>query len=154
MPLNRDALPEPLGYYGTREGLTLQGRGKWRSAPCVFHDSRSTLRINLESGAYVCMAGCGARGGDVLSYHQAAHGLGFIAAARDLGAWIEEDGKPVHHRPTPFPPRDALALLVAEAMLVAVAAGNVANGMALRRPDLDRLLVAARRINKIADLFR
>ena len=153
MPLNRDALPDPLTYY-EGQGLTLQGRGKWRSAPCTFHQSNSTMRINTHSGAYVCMAGCGAHGGDVLSYHQAAYGLGFVDAARELGAWIEEEGKPAHRRPTPFPPRDALNLLAAEAMLVAVAAGNVANGMALRRPDLDRLLVAARRINKIAELFR
>lgn len=152
MPLNRDALPDPAGYY-EGQGLALQGRGKWRSAPCVFHGSNSSMRINTASGAYVCMAGCGARGGDVLAYHMAAHGLGFIDAARDLRAWVEEEGKPKHQRPAPFPARDALAVLAAETLLVAVAAANVANGATLNRNDLDRLLSAARRINKIAELF-
>jgi DNA primase len=83
----RDRLPAPLGYYSDRAGLRPIGRGRWRSALCPFHkDSRPSLRINVESGAYRCMA-CGARGGDVLDFHRARHGLSFHQAARDLGAW-------------------------------------------------------------------
>lgn len=40
----------------------------------------------------------------------------------------------------------ALELMDREANLVAVAAGNIANGVTLTQPDLDRLLVAAGRI--------
>ena len=82
----RTRLPEPCGYF-EREGVRLIGRGRWRSAVCPFHDdARPSLRVNVETGAFRCMA-CGAKGGDVLAYHRARHGLSFKQAARDLGAW-------------------------------------------------------------------
>lgn len=84
--LDRERLPQPMGYFG-REGLRLLGRGIWRSALCPFHDdSQPSLRINAETGAYRCMA-CGAKGSDVLAFHRQRHGLSFMQAARDLGAW-------------------------------------------------------------------
>lgn len=83
----RAALPDPTPYYAERAALRLIGRGRWRSAVCPFHDDvRPSLRVNTETGAYRCMA-CGAAGGDVLAYHRARHGLSFVQAARDLGAW-------------------------------------------------------------------
>ena len=83
----RDALPDALRYFTECAGLRMFGRGAWRSAICVFHDdSRPSLRVNVATGAYRCMA-CGARGGDVLDFHRARHGLSFAQAARDLGAW-------------------------------------------------------------------
>jgi DNA primase len=82
----RDLLPDPARYFEAA-GLHLYGRGAWRSAICPFHaDTRPSLRINAETGAYRCMA-CGTKGGDVLDFHRARHGLGFQQAARDLGAW-------------------------------------------------------------------
>jgi hypothetical protein len=84
----RHCLPEPAEYYA-RQGLTLIGGGAWRSAICPFHkDTRPSLRIRIESGAFRCMV-CGAHGGDVLAFHMQRHGLRFIDAARDLGAWSE-----------------------------------------------------------------
>lgn len=83
----RCLLPDPAGYYAERAALRLIGRGRWRSAVCPFHDdTRPSLRVNAESGAYRCMV-CNARGGDVLAFHRARHGLSFVQAARDLGAW-------------------------------------------------------------------
>jgi DNA primase len=83
----RDRLPDPAVYYVTTAGLRLIGRGKWRSALCPFHaDTHPSLRVNIESGAYRCMA-CGTHGGDVLAFHRARYGLSFAAAARDLDAW-------------------------------------------------------------------
>lgn len=112
------------------------------------------MRINLASGAWVCMSGCGARGGDVLAYHMAAHGLGFIEAAKALGAWVD-DGKPqAPHRPTPLSPRAALQVLAFEATLTAIAAGNLARGVALNDVDLQRLLVAVSRITRLAEVFQ
>jgi hypothetical protein len=32
---------------------------------------------------------CGARGGDVLAFHQHKHGLNFVEACKQLGAWLE-----------------------------------------------------------------
>ncbi len=82
----RERLPDPLGYFEA-EGLRLLGRKAWRSTLCCFHkDSNPSLRVNVETGAYRCMA-CGAKGGDVLAFHRARHGLSFVQAARDLGAW-------------------------------------------------------------------
>lgn len=153
MSFDRSLLPDPLTYYDG-QGLTFrERRGKWRTTSCLNCGSSDAMRVNTDSGSFVCMTGCGARGGDVLAYHQAAHGLGFVEAAKALGAWIE-DGKDVQRtRPTPLPARDALAVLAAEANLVAVAAANVARGMVLSDIDLARLLTAAGRITKIAGYF-
>jgi len=149
MPLIRENLPDPVSYFES-EGLKLTSKGKWRTTACIFHGGRSTMRINSANGAWVCMALCGARGGDVLAYHMAAHGMDFIEAAKALGAW-QDDGRPhVHHRPKPLPPGDALQLLAEESMLVAVAAGNIAHGVILTDQDRERCQLAAGRINLIA----
>ena len=82
----RERLPEALGYFAGA-GLRLIGRGRWRSALCPFHqDTRPSLRINAETGAFRCMV-CGAKGGDVLEFHRQRHGLPFVEAAKALGAW-------------------------------------------------------------------
>ena len=100
MTLLRDRLPEPQGYF-EGQGLVLVGRGPWRTTGCAFHGGSDSMRVNLRSGGFCCMAGCGARGGDVLAYHMAAHGLGFVEAAQDLGAWENEP----HSPGVPFTPR-------------------------------------------------
>jgi hypothetical protein len=149
MTFVKDRLPDPAIYFES-EGLVLTGRGKWRTTRCDFHEGSDSMRVNTESGSWVCMAGCGARGGDVLAYYMAKHGAGFVEAAKALGAW-EDDGKhQQRRRPTTFPPRDALYLLRQDAMLAAVAAGNLANGVRLTAEDRDSLARAARRITLIA----
>jgi DNA primase len=83
---DRQRLPHPIHYF-EGAGLRLIGRGPWRSALCPFHeDRRPSLRVNAQTGGYRCMA-CGAKGGDVLDFHRARHGLSFMQAVRDLGAW-------------------------------------------------------------------
>ena len=85
---SRKSLPNSINYYES-QNIKLRGRGLWRTAICPFHsDTKPSLRINIEKGAYRCMA-CGAHGGDVLAFHMHRHGLGFIHAAKELGAWIE-----------------------------------------------------------------
>ena len=84
LQFDRERLPRAVEYF-QRAGLRLIGRGPWRSALCCFHDEqRPSLRINVETGAYRCMA-CGARGGDLVDFHRARHGLSFRAALVDLG---------------------------------------------------------------------
>lgn len=145
-------LPDPVTYF-ENEGLKLAGKGKWRTGPCNFHGSKATMRVNALTGAFVCMAGCGARGGDVLAYHMAAHGLTFIEAAKALGAW-SEDGKPNKpQRPKALPANQAIQVLAFESTLTAIAAGNIAHGVSLTHKDRARLLVAARRINHIREIF-
>jgi hypothetical protein len=97
---------------------------------------------------------CGEHGGDVLAYHMAAHGLEFIEAAKELGAW-EETGTPsAPRKPKPLPAGAALQVLSFEALLVAVAASNVANGVALTESDKERLLIAAKRIGAIQEAYQ
>lgn len=153
MSFNRESLPDPIAYF-EGQGLKLSKRGKWRSAECTFHGGRDSLRINTATGAFVCMAGCGARGGDVLAYQMAAHGQEFVEAAKALGAW-EEDGKPPPNRkPTPLTPRQALEVLAVEVNLVAIAAGNLAHGVTLTNADLSRLLKSAGRVSRIVEVFQ
>lgn len=83
---NRNLLPRPAKYY-REQGLKLAGGGEWKSAICPFHkDNKPSLRLRLDSGGYRCMA-CGVYGGDVLAFHMQRYGLGFIDAAKELGAW-------------------------------------------------------------------
>lgn len=154
MTLLRERLPEPQEYFAS-QGLELVGRGAWRTTRCAFHGGSDSMRVNLRSGGFCCMAGCGARGGDVLAYHMAAQGLGFVEAARALGAWQDDPASaqqgPQRRRPCGLPAREALALLRDDALVVAVAAGNLARGLVLREADRQRLLEGAARIQRIAD---
>lgn len=81
------------------------------------------------------------------------HGLDFVAAAKQLGAWID-DGQPHRqYKPAPLSPRDALAVIAFEVLLIAVAAGNVAHGRPLTEPDRFRLMKAAARINRLMEAY-
>jgi len=154
MSYDRIRLPDPVGYYED-QGLPLKGlrSAKWKTTECRFHGGSDSMRINTQTGAFVCMAGCGARGGDVLAYHMAQHGMEFVAAAKALGAWIEEGKPQVLRKPTALSPRAALEVLGFESTLVAVTAGNVAKGMALTDTELQRLMVCVGRINRIVGDF-
>jgi hypothetical protein len=56
-----------------------------------------------------------------------------------------------NHRPRALSARDALLALQFEALVVAVAANNVRQGVALTDADHDRLLLASERISVIVD---
>jgi hypothetical protein len=152
MSYDRTQLPEPAGYYES-QGLTLKGprAAKWKTTRCEFHGGSDSMRVNVFSGAFKCMA-CDVGGGDVLAYHMQANGLEFVGAAKALGAW--GDGKPYNpQKPTALPPRAALEVLGFEATLVAVAAGNLAQGVTLTHDDRKRLMLCAGRINRIASEY-
>lgn len=151
MTFKRDRRPDPRSYYEA-QGLVLSKGEKWVTTACHFHQGSDSMRINLQSGAFVCMAGCGARGGDVLAYHMAVHGLEFIEAAKDLGAWVD-DGKQPPTAPAPFTPRQALEVLMTEVNLIAVVAGNIGRGVVLSETERTRLLQAAGRVLRIAEVY-
>ena len=155
MGFERDRLPSPADYYSDREGLKLAGprSATWKTTECRFHGGSDSMRVNLRTGGFCCMAGCGARGGDVLGYHRAMHGLGFVEAAKDLGAWVDDGDPEVERKPTPLPARDALEVLAVEATLCAVAAGNLTKGVVLTDADRKRLEVCAGRITQITRFF-
>jgi hypothetical protein len=154
MAFDRERQPD-WHTYADREGLAIKRppRAKWGTTECRFHGGSDSMRVNMATGGWCCM-NCGAKGGDVLAYHMQAHGLEFIEAARQLGAWID-DGKPApQQKPAPLPPRAALQVLAFESTLAAVAAGNVAHGVKLTDRDRFRLLTAASRINRIAEAYQ
>ena len=152
MPFDRNALPEPLGYYES-QGLTFRERkGRWRTTRCDFHQGSDSMRVNTQTGAFVCMS-CGASGGDVLAFEMQLTGTDFVSAAKALGAWVE-DGKPaIQSKPTPISARAALQALSFEALLVAMEAARVAKGARPTEADKARVLAASNRITRIAEVF-
>ena len=51
---SRKALPTSIKYY-EKQGIKLKSGGAWRDAICPFHaDTKPSLRINIEKGAYRC----------------------------------------------------------------------------------------------------
>lgn len=153
MSFDKSRLPDPATYY-EGQGLTLSRGKKWVTTECVFHGGSDSMRINLETGSFVCMAGCGAKGGDVMSYHQALHQDDFVSACKDLGCWVE-DGKSTVKvpRPSPLSPRDAVTLLEYESLLVAGTASSMANGYQLTERDKIRLFEASRRIQVVTGVY-
>lgn len=153
MAFDRNLLPDPTTYF-ENQGLILKGprSAKWKTTTCTFHGGSDSMRINLASGGWCCMS-CGAKGGDVLAYHMAAHGLDFIDAAKAMGCWVD-DGQPHRpQRPKPLPAGQAIGALSFEATLAAVAAGNIARGVQLTDKDRARLYVCAQRIQTILGAF-
>lgn len=151
MAFSRDHLPDPVSYFES-EGLDLKGKGKWRTTSCSFHGGSDSMRVHLERGAFMCMA-CAAKGGDLLAYHQAAHGMGFIDAAKALGAWVE-DGTPHtgSTRPTPIPARLLLESVAQELNVAALVAADMVRQASVSDTDKERLIKAAGRIRYVADI--
>jgi hypothetical protein len=153
MSFDRSRLPDPRTYY-EGQGLALSKGKKWVTTSCVFHGGSDSMRINLDSGAFSCMAGCGASGGDVLGYHRALHQDDFVSACKSLGCWIEDGKTPTKPpRPTPLPARDALEILAFESLLVAGTASSIGEGYQLTEYDKQRLLIACVRIQQIHGIF-
>ncbi len=153
MPFDRTLLPDPVSYF-ENQGLTLKGprSAKWKTTTCNFHGGSDSMRVNVASGAWVCMS-CGEKGGDVLAYEMKDGGREFVDAAKALGCWVD-DGRPqVFTRPTPLSPRQALSVMAFESTLTAVVASRVANGVTLTDADRARLMVAANRINRLVEAF-
>lgn len=153
MPFDRSLLPDPVSYF-ENQGLTLKGprSAKWKTTTCNFHGGSDSMRVNIATGAWVCMSCC-EKGGDVLAYEIKDGGREFVDAAKALGCWVEDGRPPVASKPTPLSPRLALSVMAFESTLAAVAAGNVANGVTLTDADRARLMVAANRINRLVEAF-
>ena len=79
-------IPSPAEYFSGMD-YQFKGNGTWRKTICPFHDdSRPSLGVNMDKGAFKCFA-CGAKGGDVIAFHQLLHKMSFVEACKDLGAW-------------------------------------------------------------------
>ncbi len=149
----RDRLPDPVAYFA-EQGVPLVGPGRWKTGPCRFHGGSDSLRVNTASGGWCCMA-CGAKGGDVLNHHMQAHGLEFVAAARELGAYVD-DGRP--HRgpakPRTLPARDAIELLAFEMAVAMIVISDTRAGIIPNDADWQRFLVSAGRVQALAAEYR
>ena len=154
MGFDRNLLPDPTTYFES-QGLKLIGprSSAWKTTECRFHGSSDSMRVNTKNGAWVCMAGCGARGGDVLHYEMTSSGLDFVQGAKLLGAWVA-DGKPEKSiRPTLLSPRQALSALAFESFFITVQGLKLEKGASIHPRDLKRLVLATRRIQKIAEMY-
>ena len=153
MSFDRNQLPDATAYF-ENQGLKLKGpsSAKWKTTACNFHGGSDSMRVNMASGAWICMS-CHVKGGDVLSYEMQSSGSEFVDAAKALGCWVDEGRAPTTAKPTPLSPRQALSVMAFESTLTAVAAGNIANGVSLTDIDRARLSVAANRINRLAEAF-
>jgi DNA primase len=81
----RNRLPDPESYY--RRHVAKLGRTNgagWAQGLCPFHDDHhpSLSVCVFGRGPWQCRA-CGAHG-DLLTFHERATGLSFLAAVRDL----------------------------------------------------------------------
>jgi hypothetical protein len=113
--------------------------GQW-SACCPAHEDRGpslSVRENSDGAVLVhCFAGC--------SVDAVLGALGL--ALSDLFPPRAKSGREPQRQPRLLTAPQALELLDAEATFIAVAAANIANGVNLTQPDLDRLLQAAGRV--------
>lgn len=144
----RERLPDPISYFDL-EGLPLKGRGKWRTTRCAFHGGGDSMRINTESGGWVCMA-CGEKGGDVLAYAMRKHGMEFVEAARMLGAYVDDD-RP-HRGPVQamtLSARDAMAVIAFELYVITLVIADIRKGVIPSDADWQRFLESAGRIIRL-----
>lgn len=113
--------------------------GQW-SARCPAHQDRGpslSVRENPDGAVLVhCFANC--------SVDAVLGALGLEMS--DLFPPRAKSGREPQRQPRLLTAPQALELLEAEATFIAMAARNVANGVTLTQPDLDRLLVAAGRV--------
>jgi hypothetical protein len=86
--LDRSSLPSPLSYLTRHGALVAKPRGEWVVIRCPAHkggdEQHPSMSVSLIDGHFRCHA-CGAKGGDIVSLHRLATGLGFRDAVRDLG---------------------------------------------------------------------
>ena len=129
------------------QGVRQTGHNRW-IARCSAHDDRSPSLAIRETDEGIlrikCFAECG--GADVLG----AVGL----ELKDLYP------EPLKHHSAPgkanhwHAAREALRVLLPEVHLTAIAAENIASGIALTDDDRDRLILAAQRIRRAAEAVK
>ena len=106
MPIDSNLLPDPANYFKV-QGLTLKGSrsNKWKTAACYFHGGSDSMRVNLVTGAWVCMS-CGEKGRNVLDYEIRDGGQDFVVAAQALGCWVDDGRPPVQTKPIALSPQE------------------------------------------------
>lgn len=127
------------------ENVKRTGPGRWIAGCSGHDDQRASLSVReLEDGRVLvhCFAGCSVQ--EVV----AAVGLEMsdLFPEREL-----QHGKPERR---PIPAADILRCIAFEALIVSVAALDIAAGKSLPEVDLARLRVAAQRLQAAGSVFR
>ena len=89
----------------------------------------------------------------MLAYEMAVNGVGFVQAAKQLEAWTEGTTPLRHIRPTALTARDALTVLADEVSLIALEGARIARGVVPNTNDLERIQLAAGRVNHVRGMF-
>lgn len=146
-------LPNPLDFFDS-VGVQLTGSGRWRNGPCHFHDGNDSLRINTQSGGWICL-NCNVSGMDILSYRMLIAQEHFVKAARALEAWQGDDHDPPKHliEPRPISASDAIQILAIEARIVAWATLNLDRIDLISGAERTRLKLASKRVIQISKAF-
>lgn len=141
-PANYNAVPPAEKLLPRLEGVKKTGPQKWVALCPAHDDKRPSLNVReLDDGTLLikCWSGCG--GVEVVE----AAGL----AARDLFPRTNENRRPLRSGER-WIPRDALAGVAHEALVVVLAGERLMGGNPLTRRDLDRVALAAGRIRAAA----
>ena len=112
------------------------------------------MRVNVRTGGWRCMA-CTLHGGDVVAHHMQRHGLDFVAAARQLGAYVE-DGKPHRGQTTPatIPARDAMELAATGLRVAVLVMSDIRAGVIPSDQDWQSFIERAGQIEQLAMEYR
>lgn len=146
---DREHLPDWVAY-ADEHGIELHGRGAWRTGPCVFHGGSDSMRVNTDTGGWICMS-CGAKGGDTLAHYMQATGTTFVQAAQDLGAWVDDGThQPVPSQPARLSARDALQVIGLELGVCVIVIADARRGLTPNESDWQRFLEAAGRVQFVA----
>ena len=96
----KDAI-NPVDYYSSRVQDFKPNRPGWQNVRCCFHgDNTPSLAINSETGGYLCF-GCGAKGGDIISFEMALNHCSFADAIQTLKGFA---GMPDYAKRIPVKP--------------------------------------------------
>ena len=155
MPFDRAAMPATFDLLRDLGFTFREARGKWRTTTCEFHDDRSpSMRVNVESGGWCCMA-CGASGGDAVAYLMARTGGDFVNCAKALGAWRNgpDDRQAPSRLPGGLSAHDALAVIAADMGLLFVVAADLSAGRAVSEQDMHSFARATGRMQAIAKRY-
>ena len=144
----KDRLPDSQSYFES-EDVHLVGPGRWKTGPCRFHGGSDSLRVNTQSGGWVCMA-CDVKGGDVLAYQMQMHNMEFVEAATALGAYAD-DGKRYSGRTTAatLSARETVELAIHELQRIFIVISDVRSGLIPNDADWQRFIDGARRIEAL-----
>lgn len=151
MSFDRSRLPDPALFFEA-QGLKLSGKGKWRTTRCELHGGSDSMRVNVESGGWVCM-NCGVSGGDSVSYLMQTTGATFAQAAQALGAWTE-DGKPAPKHARSFSAADAVEVLSEALHLCVLVISDARHGVLPTDADWHAFLEAAGQCITVSEAAR